>query len=102
MKPRGWQPPAWFVTVQAKQRFIRGMQQVVDGPIRTVKPSLKRHGGLALSFTITPPRVPPRRARIEFAVGNPEVPRARPDRPREAATRDNRGRLSRSNARDPS
>src|SRR5258708_3804863 len=101
MKPRGWQPPAWFVTVQAKQRFIRGMQQVVDGPIRTVKPSLKRHGGLALSFTITPHGVPPRRVRIEFAVGSPEVPRVFADGPRESPHRYNDGSLCMWYPRDP-
>ena len=36
-----WQPPPWFVTFQAKLRFIREAQQVVDGPVTVVKPSRK-------------------------------------------------------------
>ena len=93
MKRRGWQAPPWFVTFQAKLRFIHEVQQVVGSPISTVKPSPKLGGGFAVSFTVTPPGVPSRRVRIEFARGSPEVPRVFVDGPQDSPHRYNDGSL---------
>ncbi len=93
MKRRGWQPPPWFVTFQAKLRFVREVQQVVGSPITSVKPSPKHRGGFAVSFTVTPHGVPSRRVRIEFALGSPEVPRVFIDGPQDSPHRYNDGSL---------
>jgi hypothetical protein len=93
MKRRGWQPPPWFVTFQAKLRFIRELQQVVERPVTIVKPSPKLRGGFAVSLTVTPHGVPPRTVRIEFAPGSPEVPRVFADGPPDSPHRYNDGSL---------
>ncbi len=101
MKRRGWQPPPWFVTFQAKLRFIREVQQVVDSLIIIVKPSPKLRGGFAVSFTVTPLGVPPRTVRIEFALGSPEVPRVFVDGPQDSPHRYDDGSLCMWHPRDP-
>ena len=101
MKRRGWQAPPWFVTFQAKLRFIHEVQQVVGSPISTVKPSPKLGGGFAVSFTVTPHGVPSRRVRIEFARGSPEVPRVFVDGPQDSPHRYNDGSLCMWYPRDP-
>jgi hypothetical protein len=93
MKRRGWQPPPWFVTFQAKLRFIREGQQVVDSPITIVKPSPKLRGGFAVSFTVMPHGVPSRAVRIEFARGSPDMPRVFVDGPRDSPHRYSDGSL---------
>ena len=101
MKRRGWQPPPWFVTFQAKLRFIREGQQVVDNPITIMKPSPQLRGGFAVSFTVTPRGVPSRTARIEFAPRSPEVPRVFVDGPRDSPHRYSDGSLCMWYPRDP-
>jgi hypothetical protein len=93
MKRRGWQPPPWFVTFQAKLRFIREVQQVVDGRVTIVKPLPKLGGGFAVSFTVTPHGVPSRTIRIEFLLDSPEVPRVFVDGPPDSPHRYNDGSL---------
>ena len=82
-----WQPPPWFVTFQAKLRFIREAQQVVESPVAVVKPSRKYRGGFAVSFAVTPHGVPSRTVRVEFGPGSPEVPRVFTDGPQESPHR---------------
>jgi hypothetical protein len=93
MKRRGWQQPPWFVPFQAKLRFIREVEQVVESPIIIVKPSPKLHGGFAVMFTITPRGVPSRTVHIEFALRNPEVPRVFVDGPQDSPHRYSDGLL---------
>jgi hypothetical protein len=93
MNPRGWQPPAWFVTFQAKLRFIRELQHVVYSAISIVKPSPGHPGDFALSFTLTPHGVPSRMVRAEFSPGNPEVPRVFVNGPQASPHRYNDGSL---------
>jgi hypothetical protein len=101
MTHRGWQPPPWFVTFQAKLRFIREVQQVVDGPVAIVKPSPEHRGGFAVSFTVTPAGVPIRTVRIELAPGSPEVPRVFVDGPADSPHRYSDGSLCMWYPRDP-
>jgi len=101
MKRCGWQQPPWFVTFQAKLRFIREVEQVVKSPITIVKPSPKLHGGFAVLFIVTPHGVPPRTVRIEFALGSPEVPRVFVDGPQDSPHRYNDGSLCMWYPRDP-
>jgi hypothetical protein len=81
MRRRGWQPPPWFVTFQARLRFIREAQLAVEGQISIVKPSTEVRGGFAVSFTVAPRGIATSIVRIEFAPGNPEVPRVFVDGP---------------------
>jgi hypothetical protein len=101
MRNRGWQPPPWFVTFQAKLRFVREAQQVVDGPVTTVKPSPECRGGFAVAFSVTPNGVPARTVRIEFAPGSPEVPRVFVDGPQDSPHRYGDGSLCMWYPRDP-
>jgi len=96
-----WQPPPWFVTFQAKLRFIQEAQQVVEGPVTIVKPSRKYRGGFAVSFAVTPHGVPSRTVRVEFSPGNPEVPRVFTDGPQESPHRYADGSLCMWYPRDP-
>ena len=96
-----WQPPPWFVTFQAKLRFIREAQQVVEGPVAAVKPSRKHRGGFAVSFAVTPHGVPSRTVRIEFSPGSPEVPRVFTDGPQKSPHRYADGSLCMWYPRDP-
>jgi hypothetical protein len=101
MKHRGWQPPPWFVTFQAKLRFIHEVQQVVDSPITIAKPSSQHRGGFAVSFTVTPHGVSSRTVRVEFALGSPEVPRVFVNGPQDSPHRYNDGSLCMWYPRDP-
>jgi hypothetical protein len=101
MKRRGWQPPPWFVTFQAKLRFIHEVQQAVDGPITTVKPSPAHRGGFAVSFTVTPSGVSSRTVRVEFAQRSPEVPRVFVNGPQDSPRRYNDNSLCMWYPRDP-
>jgi hypothetical protein len=101
MSRRGWQPPPWFVTFQAKLGFIREVRQVVDGSVIIVKPSARLHGGFAVSFTVTPHGIMPRTVRIEFALRTPEVPRVFVDGPPDSPHRYNDNSLCMWYPRDP-
>jgi hypothetical protein len=96
-----WQPPPWFVTFQARLRFIWEAQQVVEGPVAAVKPSRKDRGGFAVSFAVTPHGVPSRTVCVEFSPGNPEVPRVFTDGPQESPHRYADGSLCMWYPRDP-
>ena len=96
-----WQSPPWFVTFQAKLRFIRQAQQVVDGPVAALKPSRKHRGGFAVSFAVTPPGVPSRTVCVEFSPGSPDVPRVFTDGPQKSPHRYADGSLCMWYPRDP-